>query len=465
MNQRIQTVKYLIFDFLAALCNWGFFFFYRRGSFDFSMLETKPWFYYELVLIPVFWLIFYYASGYYRNVFKKSRLAELWETIKSTFLGSLGIFLILLMNESFYVELNYMQTFFVFFLMQFLLTYIPRIIITTGTTKKIHKGLLGFNTLVIGGNEKAVKIYEDITNQPQSTGNSIVGFVSVGKQGNEPMHSYSNCLGSLDQVKDIIESNNVEEVIIALEYSEHDQVERILNLLIGSDVIVKAIAGMYEIFTGKVRMSAILGTPLVEISHNLMPAWQENLKQFLDIFLSLIALIILFPFGVFLAIGVKLSSKGPVFYSQPRIGKNGKPFQIYKFRSMFHGAEQNGPELSSENDKRVTPFGKFMRRSRFDEIPNFINVLKGDISLVGPRPEREYFIEKIISRAPQYMQLLKVKPGITSWGQVKYGYAENIEQMIRRMKYDLIYIENMSIYVDLKIMIYTILIILKRKGV
>jgi lipopolysaccharide/colanic/teichoic acid biosynthesis glycosyltransferase len=196
-----------------------------------------------------------------------------------------------------------------------------------------------------------------------------------------------------------------------------------------------------------------------------MPAWQQNLKGFLDVILAFVALILLSPLFAALAIGVRLSSHGPIFYKQERIGKNGKPFIIYKFRSMYIDAESTGPKLSSKNDSRVTPFGRFMRKSRLDEIPNFFNVLRGDMALVGPRPERSHFIKEIVKQAPQYTQLLKVKPGITSWGQVKYGYAENVDQMIRRMKYDLLYIENMTLYVDLKIMIYTVLTILKAKGI
>jgi len=212
-------------------------------------------------------------------------------------------------------------------------------------------------------------------------------------------------------------------------------------------------------------MSAIMGTPLIEVSHQLIPPWQENMKQFIDIILSLFALLISSPLFLILTIGVRLSSRGPIFYRQERVGKNGKPFTIYKFRSMYLNAETNGPELSSKKDNRVTSFGRFMRKSRFDEIPNFINVLKGDMSLVGPRPERKFYIDQIMARAPQYLQLLKVKPGITSWGQVKYGYAENIDQMIRRMKYDLIYLDNMSLYVDFKILIYTLLTVLRREGI
>jgi exopolysaccharide biosynthesis polyprenyl glycosylphosphotransferase len=339
------------------------------------------------------------------------------------------------------------------------------LIITTSTTHKIHKRQFGFNTLLIGGNDKAVEVYQEINQQKHGTGNKFVGFVSVQNGNGYPLAEYMEHLGYIDQIKEIIQRYQIEEVIIALEYTEHSSIEKILNLLIDSNVVIKTIPGMYEIFTGKVKMSAIFGTPLVEVSHHLMPAWQQNLKHFIDIIGSLFALIILSPLFLILIVGVKLSSKGPIFYRQTRIGRNGRPFTIFKFRSMYIDAEAHGPELSSREDTRVTRFGRFMRKSRLDEIPNFFNVLKGDMSLVGPRPERDFFIEKIVERAPQYTQLLKVKPGITSWGQVKYGYAENVDQMVKRMKYDLLYIENMSLYVDFKIMIYTLNTIQKGSGI
>ena len=159
-----------------------------------------------------------------------------------------------------------------------------------------------------------------------------------------------------------------------------------------------------------------------------------------------------------------MSSKGPIFYSHERIGLHGKPFQIHKFRSMYVDAEKNGPALSSKEDPRITPFGKHMRKTRMDELPQFWNVLIGEMSLVGPRPERQHFIDKIVVKAPHYRHLHKVKPGITSWGQVKYGYAENVDEMIERLKYDLLYIENMSMYVDFKILIYTVLIVVQGRG-
>ena len=195
-----------------------------------------------------------------------------------------------------------------------------------------------------------------------------------------------------------------------------------------------------------------------------MPAWQFALKRAFDIMFSLTALLVLFLPMTIIALLVKLSSKGPVFFRQERIGLNGRPFHIVKFRSMVHNAESRGPQLSHSADPRITPIGRWLRRIRMDELPQFWNVLKGDMSLVGPRPERQHFIDEITKVAPHYRHLHKVRPGITSWGQVKFGYAENVEQMLRRLKYDILYIENMSLAVDLKILAYTVLIILKGDG-
>lgn len=470
MRERKQLAKYLISDFISAALAWTLFFIYRKTyieplKFGHNIpLDFNTSFYIGVTAIPLFWLLFYYASGYYREVIRKSRLAELWFTIRTTFLGVVFIFFGLVLDDVVESYSNYYRLFVVLFLLHFTCTYIPRIIITTLMSKLIHTGKVGFNTIIIGGNEKAVTTFKEITSQPQSTGNVLAGFINVLENEDHPLEQHLPHLGNIENIKQIIEKQQVKEVIIAIEYSEHDQIEGILHKLIDSNVVVKTIPGMYEIITGKVTMTAIMGTPLIEISHHLIPPWQENLKHFLDIVLSLLALTIVSPLLLFLILGVKLTSKGPIFYKQERIGKNGKPFTILKFRSMYTNAEDQGPMLSSESDSRITPFGRIMRKSRLDEIPNFINVLKGDMSLVGPRPERQHFIDQIIVQAPQFIQLLKVRPGITSWGQVKYGYAKNIEEMVRRMKYDLIYLDNMSLYVDFKIMIYTVITILKREG-
>jgi exopolysaccharide biosynthesis polyprenyl glycosylphosphotransferase len=220
----------------------------------------------------------------------------------------------------------------------------------------------------------------------------------------------------------------------------------------------------YDIISGKVRMESLASTPLVEIKHQLMPLWQKVLKRGFDILVSILFLILFSPMFLLVFFITKLSDKGPVFYLQSRIGLHAKEFKMIKFRSMTVNAEANGPQLSSEHDDRITPWGRFMRKYRLDELPQFINVIVGHMSIVGPRPERKYYMELISKKAPHYKHLHKVKPGITSWGMVKYGYAENVDEMVKRLKYDVIYIENMNLFNDLKILIYTVLIVLQGRG-
>jgi exopolysaccharide biosynthesis polyprenyl glycosylphosphotransferase len=472
MNKRLQQLKYLIIDFLSALAGWSAYYLYRKYSLDLSVSDSdslailKKLYITGLLILPFFWLFIYSITGYYNDVFRKSRLLELWQTFGNTLIGTVVLFFVLKLNRPEFVSrVGTLSPYFSFFVFHFLITYLPRLIITTITTHKVHRGEIGFNTLLIGSNEKALDAWHEVMGQKQGSGNLFVGFVNVNSNSKNILGNFLPHLGSIDEIRSIIEEKKVEEVVIAIETSEHDMINRIINRLIDSKVVIKAIPSLYDILTGRVRMNSILGTPLISVSHTLMPVWQENIKNFIDYFIASLALLITLPLSIFLAIGIKLTSKGPVFYSHERIGRYGKPFLIYKFRSMYMDAEKDGPELSSKTDERITSFGKFMRKVRLDEIPNFINILKGDMSLVGPRPERKHFIDQIVHIAPHYLHLLKVKPGITSWGQVKYGYAENVDQMIQRLKYDLIYLDNMSLYVDFKIIIYTILTIVKRKGI
>ncbi len=471
MNKRLHTAKYLLFDLLSAIISWTLFYAYRKTYIEpvnlgyKAPLEFNEKYVWGIITIPLFWIFLYYLSGYYKDIYRKSRLKELAQTFFTILIGTTLLFFVAILDDQVLYYKHYYKLFSSLFILQFTATYFPRLILTSITNYKVHTRKIGFNTLLIGGNRKALDIYKKIENQPKSVGNKFVGFISIVEKEKYLLERYLQKLGNLSEVRHIIDQYKIEEVIIALESTEHKEVEKIINYLDDKNVTIKVIASMYDILTGKVKMAHIYSTPLIQISHSLMPIWQFQAKQLIDITFSLLALILFSPLILFLSIGIKITSKGPVIYSHERIGQFGKPFTLYKFRSMYTDAEKNGPALSSKNDDRITRFGKFMRKAKLDELPNFYNVLKGDMSLVGPRPERKYYIDQIIKKAPHYLHLQKVKPGITSWGQVKYGYAENVDQMIERLQYDILYIENMSVYVDFKIIIYTILKILKGRHI
>lgn len=468
-EKRNTVIKHIIFDALSAAIAWTCFYSYRKiyiesikfGS-EVPLVFDKK-FFLGLLLIVLFWIIVYTIAGSYRDIFRKSRLSEFIRIFVATLIGVILIFFALLLDDEIVSYKNYYQSFIVLFTLHAGITIPIKLILTSQIVKAVHHRKIYFNTILIGSNEKALALYKEMENQEISSGNRFVGFVHVDNNIHL-LNPYIPHLGSVKDLKKVIDEYKIEEAIIAIESSEHESIGRILNELGGTDVIIKIIPDMYDILSGSVKMTSIFGAPLIEVNREIMPVWQQYLKRIGDILTSLLALIILSPLFIIIAIIIKLTSKGPVFYSQERIGRYGKPFNILKFRSMYVDAEKNGPALSSKTDNRVTPFGRILRKYRLDELPNFINVLKGDMSLVGPRPERQFFIDQIIQKAPHYSHLQKVRPGITSWGQVKYGYAENVEQMIERLKYDIIYIENMSLVVDLKILIYTIQTVLKGRG-
>ncbi|MDQ3051355.1 MAG: sugar transferase [Bacteroidota bacterium] len=467
MNRKTQTIKYIIGDFMAASIAWALFYMYRKLYIEliaFENIVPDSKFFLGVTLIPLLWISVYAFTGTYTDIFRKSRLREFGQTIYISVIGVLVIFFTLLLDDTILSYKTYYSTFFALLFLHFFATAIIRITLTTITGRKIKTRQIGFNTLLIGSNRKALKLYNELESAEQSQGNIFKGFIHVDHNNGHLLEGILPHAGSLNELKKIIEELNIEEVIIAIESSEHENIGKIINILEDTPVIVKIIPDMYDILSGSVKMNGIFGAPLIEISPDLMPVWQQTVKRLLDIVVSLFLLMLLSPIFVVVSLIIVISSWGPIFFVQERIGLHGVPFNIYKFRSMFVGAEKDTPMLSSENDNRITPFGKFMRKIRLDEIPQFYNVLIGDMSLVGPRPERQFFIDQIMPIAPHYRHLHKVKPGITSWGQVKFGYAENVDEMVERLKFDVIYIENMSLALDLKIIIYTIRTILQRSG-
>lgn len=461
-------ILYVASDFLASVVAWTLFCLLRNnikivdGTIELTSLHE---YIIGIIILPVFWVILFMITGFYDVTPKRSRLVELVNSLLITIPGIFIIFIFLVIHGSIKDNSSFLFLLETLFLFQFILTYIPRLIITSSTAKKVHQGLIGFNTVIIGSNGKALELYNKIKGEKIAGGNILIGYVSINEKSAGLMQDFIPYLGPFANLPQIIAENKVEEVIIAIEGDEHNTLKTIINVLEYSDVSIKAIPSLYDILTGRVKLTSIFGTPLIEISNRLMPAWQANFKQIMDYAGAFLSLILLTPAILILVILIRLSGKGPVIYSQERVGKNGKPFMIYKFRSMQTDAEHGKPLLSGSNENRVTDIGRFMRKHRLDEIPNFINVLKGEMSLVGPRPERQFFIDQIVKKAPHYHRLHKVKPGITSWGQVKYGYASNVDEMTERLDYDLLYLENMSIFIDMKIIIYTLRIIIKGEGV
>jgi exopolysaccharide biosynthesis polyprenyl glycosylphosphotransferase len=448
---------------------WALFFLYRK-SLEGAPLDTEvfqdPNFYLGVILVPIGWVLLYGIFDQHTDIYRMSRLTTLTQTFFLSFLGVTFLFFSLILDDVVRDYRTYYRSFLALFGLHFLLTSIARMILLTRASRRLKAGLITFNTLLVGGNQNALDLYWDIKNRTKGLGNKFVGFVDTNGSSDQFVAEHLPRLGALEDLDQIVRHHEIEEVIIAIETSEHNRLREILNVLFdfGEQVLVKIIPDMYDILLGTVKMNHVYGAVLIEIRQELMPKWQRIIKRFLDVTVSTLALVILSPLLLYTIIRVKLSSPGPIFFEQERIGLNGKPFRIIKFRSMFVDAEKMGPQLSTDNDPRCTTWGAVMRKFRLDEIPNFWNVLRGDMSLVGPRPERKFFIDQIVEQNPHYKHLLKVRPGITSWGQVKYGYASNVPQMLQRLRFDLLYIENMTLALDFKIMFYTVLVLLQGRG-
>ena len=471
-DRRWASVRYVLSDIVASAAAWTTLYLFRKRVVEGAPAFLEQWwptqlledgnFIFGLVFVPMFWIGLYGLAGMHAEPFRRHRSQEIGQVLWTSLLGTLTLFFVLILDDQISTYTQYYQSLLVLLSAQVTGVLALRLPLTTRTVKRVHKGELAFNTLIVGGNERAQAMVEEIRALRRNPGFRFIGFVRVGDE--QAGLQGIPCLGGTAEVPTILEEHGVEEVILAVNSADHGELEAILNQLEGTPVGVKIVPDIYDILSGSVRMQSLFGAPLIAIRRDIMPAWQVAVKRGIDVVASVVALVLLTPLLLTIALLVKLGSKGPILFHQERVGRWGVPFTIHKFRSMYTDAERHGPQLSSDNDPRITPIGRFLRKSRLDELPQFYNVLVGEMSLVGPRPERQHFIDLISARAPHYHHLQKVRPGITSWGQVKYGYAENVDQMVQRLRFDLIYIENMSLGLDFKILAYTVWIVLRGRG-
>jgi exopolysaccharide biosynthesis polyprenyl glycosylphosphotransferase len=457
-------------DFGAALFAWICFFLLRKYllneltgyRFTEGALFSLT---YSAIAIGVFWTALYALIGEYRDIYRKSRLSEIIRLARVSVLGAVVIFFALLLDDQGVSNYRlYYKTITAYFLLHFFLTAVLRTLAVSSVQRQIRKGRISFPTLLVGSNALALDTFHELRRTAKHLGLNLIGFAPVGDSVDPALAAELPARGSYQRLPALVRALKLEQVIIAIEPSEHRLIQDILALLEGTPARVSILPDLYQMLLGSVKVNHLFGTPLIEIKQDLLPVWQVGLKRIIDVVGSSFFLLLAWPVYAFTAIMVKLSSPGPVFYRQERIGRNGHPFKIIKFRSMFTDAEKMGPALSSDHDPRITKWGRFMRKVRLDELPQFWNVIKGDMSIVGPRPERQFFIDKIVKIAPHYRHLHRVRPGLTSLGQVKYGYAETVEQMVERLKFDILYIENMSIAMDFRVLLYTLKIIVEGRG-
>jgi exopolysaccharide biosynthesis polyprenyl glycosylphosphotransferase len=464
MNKKIEKFLILITDFitvnLALLV-----FFYLRVQTGWFELIAQPDVLLSMIAIYIYWLVVFTFVGMYRTWFAQSRFDEISTLFKASVFGVFILFFLILYDD-YSSGTNTSIRFFIFMYWGIFFGFVGfgRLLIRAIQRRLLIRGIGRRNTLIVGFNQKANDIHDSISKH-RAQGLDIVAYAGVNES--EIGKSFKNVkvTNTLHNLETMIDDYQIKNVIISLGRNEEEIILEVISRCEGKNVEIKMAPDLYDIISGQAKVAQLYSSPLIDVMPELMPEWEKKLKRLMDIILSFILIVISSPITLLTAFAIRLESKGPVFFKQERSGLNGKTFKIYKFRSMIPDAEKHtGPIWSTKDDPRITRTGKFIRRVRIDEIPQVINILKGDMSFVGPRPERPFFVEKLSQEIPLYKRRLKVRPGVTGWAQVKHKYDESVEDVKVKLRYDLFYIENMSLRMDFKIIIRTVFVVLFGKG-
>lgn len=399
-----------------------------------------------------FWCIAFWMGGLYRDYYIRSPFEEFFALFRVTFLGSVTIFLLIFFGSSEDFRSNPRFVFVIYWFVLFGLTAIGRMVARQLQRRFRERGIITIPTVLIGTRERLAELLADLRDEP-AWGYDVLGVVEVGSAN-----------GAIDDVPSVVRALRPREVLVTMDHTDHDALLKVTAQAADEGALVRIVPDLYEIFSGQARTQQIYGSPLIEVSPELMQPWEEVAKRTMDIVVSLLILVVGLPVWVLTALAVKLTSAGPMFFIQDRVGKNGSVFRMAKFRSMYTD-DRRGPTWTDENDPRVTPVGRFIRKTHLDEIPQLWNVLKGEMSLVGPRPEQPHYVEKFTQMLPYYRRRHKVRPGVTGWWQVKVkSNPESLEEIKNRLRYDFFYIENMSFKLDLEIMVRTVFVMLRGHG-
>jgi exopolysaccharide biosynthesis polyprenyl glycosylphosphotransferase len=463
VNKKSEIASCLLSDFVAINLAWLSYYYVRVQSGWVSVpIEPEVWL--PLVFVYVFWFTIFFMVGLYRSWYASSRFDEVALVFKTTVLGCLALFFVVFVDDAgSSVGISSRILILVYWGILFAFVTAGRMALRSIQRRRLIAGFGTHNTLIVGSAAKSRELYEKVVRYP-ALGHRIVGYVRVDRRKVGLSELGVPVLGAIDDLTTLIPQHEVRDVLIALDSRDHDQLLGIIGKCDGHAVGMKIVPDLYEIISGQARTNQIYGFPLIEISPQLMPPWEEAMKRIMDVAVAATVLFVGLPIWLLIAGAIKLESHGPVLYRQERVGRESERFNIIKFRSMRHDAEKAGPQWAHKSDPRVTKVGKLLRKLHLDEVPQLINVLNGHMSLVGPRPERPVFVEKLSREIPMYPRRLKVRPGITGWAQVKHKYDETIDDVKRKVQYDLFYIENMSLRMDFKILLNTVSHMLLGKG-